>query len=149
MAPGRRGTPVPARAPLLPPLALAALCVLCHLPLAGGVWELEQLWEEDVREYVQVFTGDLDDNGVAIDTKFLRYEDLGWYQRLYDRTSVGMHKGADTIDTGLGQGLTLVRFRAQLEDLRDTSLTLQLNLSTLGTHPRVNLDHIGDKESLS
>ena len=31
------------------------------------------------------------------------------------------------------QGLTLAHFRAQLEDLRDTSLTLELNLSTLDT----------------
>jgi hypothetical protein len=35
------------------------------------------------------------------------------------------------------QGLTLAHFRAQLEDLRDTSLTLQLNLSTFRPHPRV------------
>jgi hypothetical protein len=37
------------------------------------------------------------------------------------------------------QGLTLTHFKAQLEHLLDTSLTLQLNLSTFGTHPRVNL----------
>jgi hypothetical protein len=30
------------------------------------------------------------------------------------------------------QGLTLAHFRAQLEDLRDTLLTVQLNWSTLG-----------------
>jgi hypothetical protein len=30
----------------------------------------------------------------------------------------------------LRQGLTLAHFRAQLEDLRDTSLKLELNLST-------------------
>jgi len=47
------------------------------------------------------------------------------------------------------QGLTLAHFRAQLEDLRDTSLTLELNLSTCGTHPRVNLGCMGDKVSLS
>ena len=39
--------------------------------------------------------------------------------------------------------------RAQLEDLRDTSLTLELNLSTFGPHPWVNLGHIEDKVSLS
>jgi len=43
------------------------------------------------------------------------------------------------------QGLTLAHFRAQLEDLRDTSLTLELNLSTFGTHPPANLGHMGTK----
>ena len=47
------------------------------------------------------------------------------------------------------QGLTLAHFRAQLEDLRDTSLTLELNLSTFGTHPRINLCYMGDRVSLS
>jgi hypothetical protein len=48
------------------------------------------------------------------------------------------------------QGLyTLAHFGAQLEDLRDTSLTLKLNLSTFGTHPRVNLGYMGDNVSLS
>ena len=47
------------------------------------------------------------------------------------------------------QGLTLAHFRAQREDLRDTSLTVELNLSTLGTHPRVDMGHMGDKLSLS
>jgi hypothetical protein len=36
----------------------------------------------------------------------------------------------------LRQGLTLAHFRAHLEDLRDTSLTLEPNFSTFGTHPR-------------
>jgi len=36
-----------------------------------------------------------------------------------------------------GQGLTLAHFRAQLDDLRHTSLTLELNLSTIGTHAQV------------
>jgi len=48
----------------------------------------------------------------------------------------------------VGQGLTLVQFRAQLEDLRDTSLTFEINLSTFGTHPRVNLGHNGYKSKL-
>ena len=43
------------------------------------------------------------------------------------------------------QGLTLAHFRAQLEDLRDTSLTLDLNLSSFGTHPRVNVGQLGTK----
>ena len=47
------------------------------------------------------------------------------------------------------QGLTLAHFRAQLEDVRDTSLTLELNLSTFGTHPRVHSNHVGNKVSLS
>ena len=50
---------------------------------------------------------------------------------------------------GRRQGLTLAHFTAQLEDLRDTSLTVELNLSTFGTHPRVRLGQIGDKVSLS
>jgi hypothetical protein len=32
------------------------------------------------------------------------------------------------------QGLTLPHFTPQLEDLRDTSLTSELNLSTFGPH---------------
>jgi hypothetical protein len=48
-----------------------------------------------------------------------------------------------------GKGLTLAHFRAQLEVLRDTSLTLELNLRSFGTHPRFNLDYMGDKASLS
>jgi hypothetical protein len=47
------------------------------------------------------------------------------------------------------QGLTLAHFRAQLKDLRDTSLTLELNFSTFGTHPRVDLGYVGDKVSSS
>jgi hypothetical protein len=47
------------------------------------------------------------------------------------------------------QGLTLAHFTVQLEDLRDTSLTLELNLSTFGPHPRVYYVHMGDKVSLS
>ena len=49
----------------------------------------------------------------------------------------------------LRQGLTLAHFRAQLEDLRDTSLTLGLNLSTFETHSWVNLGQMGDSVSLS
>lgn len=72
---------------------LAALLLLLSQPRpVGGVWELEQLWVEDIREYVDKFTGDLDNKGTAIDSKFLKFEQLGWYQKLYDRTSVGMDK---------------------------------------------------------
>jgi hypothetical protein len=48
---------------------------------------------------------------------------------------------------GLLQGLTLAHFTAQLEDFQDTSLTLELNLSTFGTHPWVKLGYMGDKVS--
>jgi hypothetical protein len=46
-------------------------------------------------------------------------------------------------------GLTLAKFTAQLEDLRDMSLKLELNLSTFGTHPRVNLGYVWVKVSFS
>ena len=45
--------------------------------------------------------------------------------------------GSNVCAAASNQGLTLVHLRAQLEELRDTSLTLELNLSTFGTHPRV------------
>jgi hypothetical protein len=48
-----------------------------------------------------------------------------------------------------GQGLTLAYFKAQLEDLRDTSLTLELNLSTFAPHPWVNFACVGEKVSFS
>jgi hypothetical protein len=48
-----------------------------------------------------------------------------------------------------GQGLTLTHFRAQLEDLRGTSLKLKLDLNTSGPHPHVNFGYIGNKVSLS
>jgi len=51
---------------------------------------------------------------------------------------------------GLGPGAyTRSHFRAQLEDLRDTSLTLELNLSTFGTHPRVKSGYMRDNASSS
>ena len=46
------------------------------------------------------------------------------------------------------QGLTLAHFRAQLENLRDTSLTSALNLSIFGPHPRGNLGGVVDIVSL-
>jgi hypothetical protein len=46
-------------------------------------------------------------------------------------------------------GGTLAHFRAQLEDLRDTSLTLELNLSTFGTHSRDSLGYTGDRVCLT
>jgi len=44
---------------------------------------------------------------------------------------------------------TLAHFSAQLEALRDTSLTLELNLSTFGPHPRVTVGYMWDTVSLS
>ena len=44
----------------------------------------------------------MDEAGTAIDLKFLRFEQVGWYQKLYDRTSTNMEKGLDVIDTGKG-----------------------------------------------
>ena len=49
----------------------------------------------------------------------------------------------------VSQGLTLAHVKAQLEDRRDTSLTLELNLCTFGPHPRISLSCVGDKVSLS
>jgi len=51
--------------------------------------------------------------------------------------------------TAENQGLTPAHFKAQLEDLRDTSLTLELNLSTFGPHPRINMGWVGRKVSFS
>jgi len=45
------------------------------------------------------------------------------------------------------QGLTLVHFSAQLEDLQETSLALELYLSTFGTRPGDNVGYMGDKVS--
>ena len=47
------------------------------------------------------------------------------------------------------QGLTIAHFKAQREDPRDTSLTLELNLSTFGPHPPFNMGHMGNKAILS
>ena len=74
-----------------PPL-LIALLVAAKVPPAKGVWELEQLWEDDIIQYVQQFTGDVDRAGTPVESKRLRFEQTGWYQKLYDRTSVGMDK---------------------------------------------------------
>ena len=41
---------------------------------------------------MQQFTGDLDSAGTAVESKFLRFEQNGWYQILYDQTSAGMDK---------------------------------------------------------
>jgi len=60
-----------------------------------------------------------------------------------------MHEPAVAAGAGARQGLTLAHFKAQLEDLRDTLLTLELNLSTFGTHARVNLGYTGEIVSFS
>jgi len=60
-----------------------------------------------------------------------------------------IHRSACTATSSFPcQGLTLDHFKAQLEDLPDTSLTLELNFSTFGPHPRINLGCVGDKVSL-
>ena len=72
--------------------ALLIALVASAVARGGSVWELEQLWEDDIVAYVQRFTGDVDRQGTPIESKFLRYEQTGWYQKMYDRTSVGMDK---------------------------------------------------------
>jgi hypothetical protein len=47
-----------------------------------------------------------------------------------------------------GRGLHCFTSELNLRTFRDAMLTLQLNLSTFGTHPRVNLGHMGDKREL-
>jgi hypothetical protein len=59
--------------------------------------------------------------------------------------AVARGEGAVAVARGGRQGLILAHFRAQLEDIRDTSLTLELNLSTFWTHPRVNVYYMGTK----
>ena len=49
----------------------------------------------------------------------------------------------------LQAGAYTLSLQSSLEDLRDTSLTLELNLSTLREHPRVRLAHMGDNVSSS
>jgi len=46
-------------------------------------------------------------------------------------------------------GLTLAHCNVQLEDLRDTSLTLELHLSSFGPYSRFNSGYKEDKVSLS
>ncbi|EEH57805.1 uncharacterized protein MICPUCDRAFT_67563, partial [Micromonas pusilla CCMP1545] len=82
-------------------LALATV-VLARLPRARAAWNLQELWDDEVLEYVQQYTGDLDAAGTPVDSKFLKWEQTGWYQLMKDRSSAGMDKGKDQIDTGLG-----------------------------------------------
>ena len=55
----------------------------------------------------------------------------------------------DCVSTTDGQGLTLAHFTAQLEAFGNALLTSELNLSTFGPHPQVNLGYVGDKVSFS
>ena len=64
-----------------------------------------------------------------------------------NRVAISLTTGDAVVEVDHGQGLTLAHFKAQLEDLRDTSLTLELNLSIFGQPPRVNLGYMGDKVS--
>jgi len=52
-----------------------------------------------------------------------------------------------TLPAPTGQGLTVAHNRAQLEDLRDTTLTSELNLSTLGHIHGLGLGCLGDTVS--
>jgi hypothetical protein len=49
----------------------------------------------------------------------------------------------------LTRGLHSLTSQLNLRTLGNASLTLELILSTIGTHPRVDLGHIGDKVSFS
>jgi hypothetical protein len=61
------------------------------------------------------------------------------------KSTASVSIGSSSATASFRQGLTLAHFRAQLEDLQDRSLTLELNLSTFRTHPEVNLGCMGDK----
>ena len=50
---------------------------------------------------------------------------------------------------GGGRGLHSFTSELNLSTFRDTSLTLEFNLSTLGTHPRVRLCYMGHNVSFS
>jgi hypothetical protein len=63
-------------------------------------------------------------------------------------SSTGLVSRLPSNEITRSQGLTLAHFKAQLEYLRDTSLLLELNLSTFGTRPRVNGSY-GGQMSLS
>jgi hypothetical protein len=52
-------------------------------------------------------------------------------------------------DTAVSAGAYTRSLQSSIELLRDTSLTLELNLSIFGTHPRVNSGDLGDKVSSS
>ena len=116
-ATGRCAVPTPARGP--PPLrgmgvgarrflrgapVLLFVLVLLALRVAPvtGVWGLEQLYEDEIAEYVTRYTGDLDTTGIVVPEKILQFEKDGWYQVEHDETSAGMDKGKKTVDTGLG-----------------------------------------------
>jgi len=46
------------------------------------------------------------------------------------------------VEAAVEHGLSPAHVRAQLEDLRDTSLTSELNFSIFGPHPRANLGYM-------
>jgi len=79
-----------------------------------------------------------------------------WYARLTMRLVVRSRRAAAAaaasttrgVQVAGGHGPTFVHFSAQLEDLRDTSLTSELNLSTFGTHRRAEFVCVGNKVSL-
>jgi hypothetical protein len=83
----------------------------------------------------------LDGSGRGFDEESSNYETTLFRQLYYVVV---------TLST-VGQGLTHAPFKAQLEDLRElgnTSLHVELKLSTFGPRPQVNLGYMGDKVSL-
>jgi hypothetical protein len=64
-----------------------------------------------------------------------------------DGTSILLVASAVGLLTGMG--LHSLTSELNLRNIRNTSLTSELHLSNFGTHPRVNLGHMGDKVSLS
>ena len=57
---------------------LATLAFALMPRRATGVWELEQLYEDELRAYVDQFTGNVDPRtGTPVDSKFLRFEQEG------------------------------------------------------------------------
>jgi hypothetical protein len=48
-----------------------------------------------------------------------------------------------------GRGLHSLTSQLNLRNFKNTSLPLELNLSTFGTHPRVDFGHMGGTVSLS
>ena len=82
------------RAPRVVVFILTVLAVDGRAPPRGrrvGARAAVRGW---ILEYVRLFTGDLDSAGTAVESKFLRFEQNGWYQILYDQTSAGWIKYA-------------------------------------------------------
>jgi hypothetical protein len=57
--------------------------------------------------------------------------------------------GRRRLQHAAGRGLHSLTSELNLRTFRKTSLPLELNLSTSGPHPRINLGYVGNKVSLS